>query len=143
MLSLPVSTSRARVESLRVMPDIGKNPGSPSIRIFPKEILRKIYAFPRTADGIFLPKWQILCAGEGIFLPKWQILCANEGIFLTKCPHLHFVKTYIYKNLNLLTIKITGSYQTDWNGSNYTSGEYYYKLQAGDYIESKKMVLLK
>ena len=71
------------------------NEKSTPLPLIPKEILRKIYAFPR--------------AEEGILLPKWQILCANEGIFLTKCPHLHFVKTYIYKKLNLLTFKITGS----------------------------------
>ena len=36
-----------------------------------------------------------------------------------------------------------GSYQTYWDGSNYTSGVYFYTLQAGDYIETKKMLLLK
>jgi len=86
----------------------GTNEKSTQLPLFPKEILRKIYAFPRAEEGILLPKWQILCAGEGIFLPKWQILCAGEGIFLPKCPRLHFVKTYIYKKLNLLTIKYTG-----------------------------------
>ena len=135
----------------------GINEKSTPLPIFPKEILRTIYALLRTAEGIylqkcpiscavggiFLPKWQILCAGEGIFLSKWQILCANEGIFLTKCPHLHFVKTYIYKKLNLLTFKITGSYQLDWDGSNYTSGVYFYTLQTGDYKETKKMLLVK
>ena len=36
-----------------------------------------------------------------------------------------------------------GSYQVSWDGSNYTSGVYFYTLQAGDYIETKKMLLLK
>ena len=36
-----------------------------------------------------------------------------------------------------------GSYQTDWNGSNYSSGVYFYTLQAGDFIETKKMMLIK
>ena len=41
-----------------------------------------------------------------------------------------------------------GSYQVDWpaptgDGSNYTSGVYFYTLQAGDYKETKKMLLLK
>ena len=36
-----------------------------------------------------------------------------------------------------------GSYQTDWDGSNYTSGVYFYTLQSGDYIETRKMLLLK
>ncbi len=36
-----------------------------------------------------------------------------------------------------------GCYQTIWNAAGLTSGIYFYKLQAGDYIETKKMVLLK
>ncbi|MFC2092744.1 right-handed parallel beta-helix repeat-containing protein [Bacteroidota bacterium] len=36
-----------------------------------------------------------------------------------------------------------GSYEVDWNASNYPSGVYFYTLQAGEYIETKKMLLLK
>ncbi len=42
-----------------------------------------------------------------------------------------------------------GVYEVDWNGSNYPSGVYYYKLEAGDpstgsgFSETKKMILLK
>ncbi|MFC2093917.1 T9SS type A sorting domain-containing protein [Bacteroidota bacterium] len=36
-----------------------------------------------------------------------------------------------------------GSYHVDWNGSNYTSGVYFYRLQAEDYKETKKMLLVK
>ena len=36
-----------------------------------------------------------------------------------------------------------GSYQTDWDGSNYTSGIYFYKLIANDFSETKKMLLIK
>ena len=36
-----------------------------------------------------------------------------------------------------------GSYQVDWDGSKYTSGVYFYTLQTGDFIETKKMLLLK
>ncbi len=39
--------------------------------------------------------------------------------------------------------QLAGYYQTVWNAENIPSGMYFYKLQAGDYIESKKMVLLK
>jgi hypothetical protein len=37
----------------------------------------------------------------------------------------------------------TGSYEVEWNASNYPSGVYFYKLTAGDYTETKKMILLK
>jgi len=36
-----------------------------------------------------------------------------------------------------------GSYQVNWNASGYPSGVYFYRLQTGDFIETKKMLLLK
>ena len=36
-----------------------------------------------------------------------------------------------------------GTYSFDWDGSNYASGIYFYQLAAGDYVQTKKMVLLK
>lgn len=36
-----------------------------------------------------------------------------------------------------------GTYVAEWDATNYPSGMYFYKLQAGDYSETKKMVLLK
>ncbi len=36
-----------------------------------------------------------------------------------------------------------GTYEVDWDGTNYPSGIYFYKLTAGDYTETKKMVLMK
>ncbi|MEO7292521.1 MAG: T9SS type A sorting domain-containing protein [Ginsengibacter sp.] len=37
----------------------------------------------------------------------------------------------------------TGTYEVDFDGSSFTSGVYYYKLTAGDYTETEKMVLIK
>lgn len=37
----------------------------------------------------------------------------------------------------------TGTYEVDWDASNRASGVYYYKLEAENYSETKKMVLLK
>ncbi len=36
-----------------------------------------------------------------------------------------------------------GTYEIEWDASAYPSGVYYYKLTAGDYIQTKKMVLIK
>jgi len=36
-----------------------------------------------------------------------------------------------------------GTYEVDWDGNGFASGVYYYKLAAGDYTETKKMVLIK
>ena len=37
----------------------------------------------------------------------------------------------------------TGTYQIIWNASNVASGIYFYRLQAGDFVQTRKMVLLK
>jgi len=36
-----------------------------------------------------------------------------------------------------------GSYQVDWNASNYPSGVYVYKLDAGNFSQTRKMILIK
>ncbi len=36
-----------------------------------------------------------------------------------------------------------GTYEVDWSADKFASGVYYYKLTAGDYTETKKMVLIK
>lgn len=36
-----------------------------------------------------------------------------------------------------------GTYEVDWDASNYPSGVYYYRLEADGYLETKKMVLVK
>ncbi len=39
--------------------------------------------------------------------------------------------------------KTTGNYTVNFDASNLTSGVYFYRIQAGDYVETKKMILLK
>ena len=36
-----------------------------------------------------------------------------------------------------------GTYEADWDGTNFPSGVYFYKLMAGDFVTTKKMVLIK
>lgn len=36
-----------------------------------------------------------------------------------------------------------GTYKTDWNASNFPSGVFFYKLSAGSFTDTKKMVLVK
>jgi len=36
-----------------------------------------------------------------------------------------------------------GHYEIFWNASNYSSGAYFYKLSAGDFTQTKQMILLK
>lgn len=64
-------------------------------------------------------------------------------------PKSNHVKLVIYDVLGkeiavLLNQKqLAGTYEVDWNGTNYTSGVYFYKLVTEGYSETKKMVLLK
>jgi hypothetical protein len=36
-----------------------------------------------------------------------------------------------------------GTYEVEWNALNFPSGFYFYKLSAGNYSETKKMILIK
>jgi len=64
-------------------------------------------------------------------------------------PKSGFVKITVFDLLgreitNLINQQLQpGSYTVDWDASNYPSGVYFYKIEAGDFVDSKKMVLMK
>ncbi len=64
-------------------------------------------------------------------------------------PISGFVKIMIYDQLGREIAMLVnqqmqpGSYSVDWDASNYPSGVYFYKLETGDYTETKRMVLVK
>src|SRR4030095_1189803 len=64
-------------------------------------------------------------------------------------PKPSFVNITIYDALGrkldeLVNTKlIAGYYNAEWNASNYASGIYFYRIEAGDYIAEMKMVLIK
>ena len=39
--------------------------------------------------------------------------------------------------------KAVGSYEVNWNAANLPSGVYFYRLQAGGFVQTRKMILLK
>jgi hypothetical protein len=39
--------------------------------------------------------------------------------------------------------KPIGTYELSWNAANLPSGVYFYRLQAGDFVQTRKMILLK
>ncbi len=64
-------------------------------------------------------------------------------------PHNGFVKISIFDMLgNVVStpvneMKPAGSYELNWNASNYASGTYFYKMETESFTEFKKMVLIK
>jgi hypothetical protein len=36
-----------------------------------------------------------------------------------------------------------GRYQVQWNAENFSSGVYFYRLQAGDFVQTKKLMVVK
>jgi hypothetical protein len=60
-----------------------------------------------------------------------------------------FFKLVIYDVLGCEVVVIAegqfkpGNYEVTWDASNYPSGMYFYKISAGDYSDSRKMILLK
>jgi hypothetical protein len=64
-------------------------------------------------------------------------------------PITNYVELSIY---NLLGQKVTtvvserqkaGHYQVQWDAQDFGSGIYYYKIEAGDFVDVKKMILLR
>lgn len=47
------------------------------------------------------------------------------------------VATLVNKKLS------AGSYQVDWDASGFTSGVYFYCLETDEFVEAKKMLLIK
>ena len=39
--------------------------------------------------------------------------------------------------------KLAGNYEIKFNGSNLSSGVYFYRMQAGNFVKAKKLILLK
>jgi len=64
-------------------------------------------------------------------------------------PNTEFVLLKVYDLLGneIVTLvneeKPTGSYEVEFNGLGLSSGMYFYTLKAGNYIETKKMILIK
>jgi hypothetical protein len=64
-------------------------------------------------------------------------------------PELSFVKLKVYDVLGNKVValvneeKPAGSYEVEFDASKLVSGIYFYKLQAGNFVEIKKMVLLR
>ena len=119
------------------------------------------YTSPETANRIMIghamsPLIASGIAGENQELPATFFLSQNypnpfnpSTIISYELPRVSNVTLRIFNALGqevaLLVNgqKEAGNYQTTWNASNIPSGVYFYRLQAGGYVETKKMVLLR
>ncbi|UCC79371.1 MAG: T9SS type A sorting domain-containing protein, partial [Candidatus Zixiibacteriota bacterium] len=64
-------------------------------------------------------------------------------------PEPGHVRIHIYDLLGRITEtlldeeKQAGRYQIPWDASDYSSGVYFYRIEKGDFSETRKMILLK
>ncbi len=64
-------------------------------------------------------------------------------------PKTTYVSLNIYNTLGQEVAQLvsqqmnTGTYTTEWNASGFASGVYFYRMQAGSYSETKKLILLR
>ena len=64
-------------------------------------------------------------------------------------PNVDFITLKIYKILGeevetLVSEKLAaGRYEYEWDAGHLASGVYFYRLKAGDYVKTRKMILLK
>jgi len=61
-----------------------------------------------------------------------------------RCPHRDVPATLGEEVAVLVSEKVpAGTHQTEWNASNQPSGVYFYRLQAEDFVQTRKLVLLR
>jgi len=70
---------------------------------------------------------------DGIMLDWWNEHSSTTG----KWPDWNGT------HLKLNEEKAAGNYKINFNASELTSGVYFYRIQAGDFVETKKMIYLK
>jgi hypothetical protein len=109
--------------------------------------------FSITADSILISPTRVPETDQKITSFKLQQNFPNPFNPTTtisfELPQTEFVALRIYnllgEEISILVSKrlFAGKYQYEWDASDFTSGVYLYKLQAGDYVEVKKMVLMK
>ena len=94
--------------------------------------------------------------GNGVKVPIDFALSQNypnpfnpETVIDFSLPKAGMTRLIIYNLLGQEVVKLidsyqgAGSHQATWDGSNFASGIYFYRLQAGDFVQTRKMVLLK
>ena len=84
--------------------------------------------YPNPFNPVTKIKFDILGAVKGKTLDVKLIIYDITG---------REIQTLVNEKLN------PGTYEVTFDGSNYASGVYFYQLRSGDFVETKKLVLLK
>ncbi len=108
--------------------------------------IQKVFVNPnagKNANTIFIP--QVFHLSQNYPNPFNPLTKINYDI-----PQNSIVKLTIYDILGREVIKLVnnefkqpGRYVVEFNGTNLASGVYFYRIEANDFIDSKKMVLVK
>ena len=90
------------------------------------------------------------------FIPNEYSLSQNYPNPFNPITHLEFgiselgfvsLKVYdvLGREIKILVneIRPAGIYKIEFNGSNFASGVYFYRIEAGDFVQTKRMVLIK
>ncbi len=83
------------------------------------------------------------------FNPSTKIKYTITSVIASETKQSQFVTLKVYDILSneVATLvneeKPVGEYEVEFNATSLPSGIYFYKLQAGSFVETKKMVLLK
>ena len=115
------------------------------------------YLFPNHFQNIIFYLWAINLSAQNEvdplntirLFPNYQNLIYQRAIFKYTIISKHYASLKIYYDLDsdIKTLVIQAicirSFQVDFSGVNLTSGIYFYRLQTGSFVETKKMVLMK
>jgi hypothetical protein len=100
-----------------------------------KEILPKTHFLYQNYPNPFNPTTKIrFDIGPSLisqFRKEWTIILKIYDVLGRE------LETLVNQKLN------TGTYEIEWNASIYASGIYFYQLKIGDFIETKKLILVK
>ena len=53
-----------------------------------------------------------------------------------------FIKLYVNIYIVVTGHQAAGHYEVTWDGSGYANGIYFYQLEAGEFVQTERMVLI-
>jgi hypothetical protein len=123
--SLPYTVSRGGISSLGSF-GVGKF-GHITVDVSETKVLPSVFSLNQNYPNPFNPATSI-----SFFVPKDGHVSLKVFDILGK-----EIATIVDRNME------SGEHHYEWNASDYASGIYFYRITAGDFVQTKKMMLLK